>query len=198
MGKSGWNWNIYFAPSQKAGRSIGSFVDLKRKKKGGKGKSKSCVGARDDRTNLYIIRQLLLLTNLPDVSESITVHDTIGTISSVSISIFKILTSRRRQLQKQLFVIQGGCCLHAVSLIPSTGWLACTVVVVCTQSTLVLSDHLKWLPEREIQLITIFVFSLNVTVHDSIKIIPRESEKELFFQGEMKLSTLVTFTALKI
>ena len=34
MGKSGWNWNIYFAPSQKAGRSIvGSFVDLKRRKK---------------------------------------------------------------------------------------------------------------------------------------------------------------------
>ena len=70
--------------------------------------------------------------------------------------------------------------MHAVSLIASTGWLAYTVVV-CTQSTLVFSDHLKWLPEREIQLITIFVFSLNVTVHDSIKIIPRESEKELFF-----------------
>ena len=65
--------------------------------------------------------------------------------------------------------MQSSCCLHAVSLIASTGWLAYTVVV-CTQSTLVFSDHLKWLPEIEIQLISIFVFSLDVTVYDPIEI----------------------------
>ena len=47
-GQIGLELEYIFAPSQKAGRSIvGSFVDLKRKKKGGKGKSKSCVGATE-------------------------------------------------------------------------------------------------------------------------------------------------------